>query len=953
MSYTKCTVDGKTTDAMIDTGSSGTFMNESTTKQRKLTIFPKQGSIPLTNSKQHAQIIGEVIITIVVNGVKHENVVAEVIKDLCSDIIIGRDILGQHRKVVLNFNGPREELVIGAVCDPSSSKQGAAPVPSSTTSPPPPSTFCAMNIPLPPLFTYLTPDMKPIATKSRRQSPTDSAFMRQEISRLHSLGIIRPSVSPWRAQPFVTKEEGTHKRRMVVDYSDTINRFTELDAYPMPNVLEMVEKISQYRYFATFDLKSAYHQIPIKEEDRKYTAFEGDGQLWEFTRIPFGVTNGVSAFQRTIDKVIEVEKLQDTFAFVDNVTICGRTKEELDHNVAAFHKVREKYNLILNDDKTVFSATSITLLGYTVSYQSIRPDQERLRPLLEMPPPSNLKAQKRIIGMFAYYSKFIENFSDKIFLLNRNNVFPVSKDVLEAFRALKLDLRDAALKSIDFNQEFVVETDASDYCIAATLNQEGRPVAFFSRTLSGSEIKHHAVEKEAAAIVESIREWRHFLIGRQFKLVTDQKSISFMFDSTRKSKIKNVKIARWRLELSQYKFNISYRPGKENSAADTFSRIASVGHHLQDLQELHEQLCHPGITRLSHFVRNRNLPYTQDNVRTVTDNCKSCCYLKPNFLHSQGTLIHATAPFQRLSVDFKGPLPPSSNGNQYLLTIIDEYSRFPFAYPCKNMSSSTVTQCFSHLFSLFGMPDMVHNDRGTDFLSEETQSYLLSKNIATSNTSRYNPQGNGQVEKLNGTLWKAIQVTLHSRNMKSSNWEAVLPDALHSIRSLLCTATNCTPHERIFNFSRKSTSGKTIPSWVKPGPIYVKNHTRRSKNDPPVSPATLLHVNPSYAHVRLQSGVETTVSIRDLARQPQTELGEHNTNETFIHQVQDSSTTTPEVSNLEHDTTIPSEECSISETLNHQPSVNISLPCDSPPETLRRSSRTTRAPKKLDDYVTT
>ena len=163
------------------------------------------------------------------------------------------------------------------------------------------------------------------------------------------------------------------------------------------------------------------------------------------------------------------------------------------------------------------------------------------------------------------------------------------------------------------------------------------------------------------------------------------------------------------------------------------------------------------------------------------------------------------------------------------------------------------------------MPDMVHNDRGTDFLSAETQDYLLSKNIATSKTSRYNPRCNGQVEKLNGTLWKAIQVTLHSREMKLSEWETVLPDALHSIRSLLCTTTNTTPHERLFNFTRKSTSGKTIPSWVKPGPVYVKNHTKRSKNDPPVTPVTLLHANPMYAHVQLPSGAETTVSIRDLA----------------------------------------------------------------------------------------
>ena len=810
-----------------------------------------------------------------------------------------------------------------------------------------------MNIPPPPLFTHLTSDIKPVATKSRRQSPAESLFMRQETARLHSQGIIRPSVSPWRAQAFVTREDGTHKRRMVVDYSDTINRFTELDAYPMPNVLEMVEKISQYRYFATFDMKSAYHQIPIKEEDIKYTAFQVDGQLWEFTRIPFGVTNGVSAFQRTIDKVIETEQLQDTFAFVDNVTVCGRTKEELDANVAAFNNARVKYNLTLNDDQTVLCTTSIRILGYTISYNCIRPDQDRLKPLMEMPPPTSLKSQKRIIGMFSYYSKFIENFSDKIYPLNRNTEFPVPPAVLEAFRGLKLDLRDAALKTIDPSQELVVETDASDFCIAATLNQQGRPVAFFSRTLHGSEIGHHAVEKEAAAIVESIREWRHFLIGRHFKLVTDQRSISFMFDSHRKSKIKNVKIARWRVELSQYKFDISYRPGEENVAADTFSRVASVGHPLQDLQELHEQLCHPGVTRLSHFVRARNLPYSHENVRSVTSNCKSCSYLKPRFIRSQGTLINATAPFQRLSIDFKGPLPPSKNGNQYLLTMIDEYSRFPFAYPCRDMTSNTITQCFNHLFSLFGMPDTVHNDRGTNFLSEETQNYLLSKNIATTKTSRYNPRCNGQVEKLNGTLWKAIQVTLHARELKLSDWEAVLPDALHSIRSLLCTATNTTPHDRLFNFTRKSTSGKTIPSWVKPGPVYVKNHTRTSKNDPPVSSATLLHANPQYAHVRLPSGVETTVSIRDLAQKPVIEEAAHipEPAPTLDHQQKQPASPLTET----HEFSSNSDGV-LDAAPTHLP-VDETMPDDSDstsqstPHVLRKSSRVSTLPRRMEDYV--
>ena len=100
-----------------------------------------------------------------------------------------------------------------------------------------------------------------------------------------------------------------HKKRLVVDYSDTINVYTELDAYPMPNISNMINKISQYKYFSTLDLKSPYHQIPIKSSDKKYTVFEAKGRLYQFKRVPFGVTNGVSTFQRTIDNVIQDENL--------------------------------------------------------------------------------------------------------------------------------------------------------------------------------------------------------------------------------------------------------------------------------------------------------------------------------------------------------------------------------------------------------------------------------------------------------------------------------------------------------------------------------------------------------------------------------------------------------------------------------------------------------------------
>ena len=245
--------------------------------------------------------------------------------------------------------------------------------------------------------------------------------------RLHAEGIIKPSTSPWRAQVLVTKEDGSHKKRMVVDYKQTINRFTELDAYPLPDTEEMVREISQYSWFSTFDLKSAYHQIPLNEEDQKFTAFEADGGLWEFTRMPFGVTNGVSKFQRNVDTIVNKEELLATFPFLDNVTVCGHSEAELKINEEKFRAVAKKYNLTLNESKTISGVQSLPIIGYLVSHGEIKPDPERLQPLKDLAAPCHLDSQRRIVGMFAYYSRWIPKYSEKIRPLNtnrnNNNIF--------------------------------------------------------------------------------------------------------------------------------------------------------------------------------------------------------------------------------------------------------------------------------------------------------------------------------------------------------------------------------------------------------------------------------------------------------------------------------------------------------------------------------------------------
>ena len=195
------------------------------------------------------------------------------------------------------------------------------------------------------------------------------------------------------------------------------------------------------------------------------------------------------------------------------------------------------------------------------------------------------------------------------------------------------------------------------------------------------------------------------------------------------------------MEFGCYEYDIMYRPGKNNIPADTLSRAqCNALSNMGRLHEIHENLCHClCITRLAHFVKVRNLPYSIEEIKRVCAASAVCARWKPCFYTPEaGCLVKATQPMERLSIDFKGPLPSISK-NRYLLTVIDEYSRFPFAFTCTSTNTDSVIQSLNQIFIVFGMPSYIHSDKGTSFLSKEVREYLTNLWIGTSRTTPYHP----------------------------------------------------------------------------------------------------------------------------------------------------------------------------------------------------------------------
>lgn len=424
-------------------------------------------------------------------------------------------------------------------------------------------------------------DQAPVNQKMYRLPEKQREVINEQLKEMLENDVVQRSKSPWNSPLLVVPKkagpDGEKRWRVVVDFRK-LNEKTVGDAFPLPRIEDILDQLGHSRYFTTLDLASGYHQVLVDPKDRQKTAFSTNYGHYEFKRMPFGLKGAPATFQRLMNYVLTGLQGLECFVYLDDIVIYGKNLEDHNNKLRkVFDKLRE-HNLKLQPEKCQFLRKEVVYLGHKCSEEGALPDPSKTSCVQNFPVPRTVRQVQSFLGLANYYRKFINNFSKIVRpitnLLRKDVKFTWTDKCQEAFESIKKSLISPPLLIYpDFNKPFNLTTDASNEALGAVLSQgkvgQDRPIAYASRTLNKAEKNYSTIEKELLAIVWATRNFRCYLQGRKFTVYTDHKPLKGVFNV----KDPTSRLVRFHHKLSEFDYNIEYKPGKYNTNADTLSRI--------------------------------------------------------------------------------------------------------------------------------------------------------------------------------------------------------------------------------------------------------------------------------------------------------------------------------------------------------------------------------------------
>ncbi|KAH0658259.1 hypothetical protein KY289_027007 [Solanum tuberosum] len=356
--------------------------------------------------------------------------------------------------------------------------------------------------------------------------------LKEQLKDLLDKGFIQPSISPWGAPIlFVRNKDGT--LRMCIDYRQ-LNKVTIKNKYPLPRTDDLFAQLQGASYFSKIDLRSGYHQLRVRGADIPKTAFRTRYGHYECLVMSFSVTNALVAYLHLMNRVFR--KYLDMFVivFIDDILIYSRSESyQMDH-LRVELQVLKDHQLFAKFSKCEFWLMFVAFLGHIMSSNGIKVDPKKMDSVKSCPKPLSPIDIRSFLGLAGYYRRFVEGFSSiaspLMALTQKKAKFVWSKACKKSFQELKDRLTSTPVLTLPEGTDgFVVYCDAYRVGLGCVLLQHGKVIAYASRQLKIHEKNYPTHDLELAAVVFSLKIWRHYLYGVHVHVFTDHKSLQYVF----------------------------------------------------------------------------------------------------------------------------------------------------------------------------------------------------------------------------------------------------------------------------------------------------------------------------------------------------------------------------------------------------------------------------------------
>ena len=476
----------------------------------------------------------------------------------------------------------------------------------------------------------LRDDAVPVIHPPRRVPEALREPLRQELRRMQELGIIRKVDRPsdWVNSIICVEKENGDLRICLDPYN--LNKAIRREHHYTQTLDDVLPRLSKAKVFSKLDARSGYWNVLLDEESMLLTTFNTPFGRYCFERLPFGLVSAQDVFQKKID--MTYEGLNGVFAIADDIIVSGEDDDDHDRNLAKMMERTKEVGLSLNASKCEIKQRKVKFYGHYLTDKGIEPDPDKVKAITDMRPPENLTELQSLLAMAKHLGSFTPKLSATTGpmrdLTKKDIDFIWGPEHDKALNELKRTIASAdILAYFDATKPVTIQTDACTYGLGATLLQDGRPVAFASKSLTTTESNYSNIEREMLAIVFGLERFHHYAYGRHVTIESDHKPL----ESITKKSVSNAppRLMRLLLRIQPYDCEVKYIPGKDIPVADALSRLPIKGPEIPNLQVHINNLVNVSPARLQqvkHFTnQDQSLTMLRDTVMNGWPSIRKQC----------------------------------------------------------------------------------------------------------------------------------------------------------------------------------------------------------------------------------------------------------------------------------------------------------------------------------------